>query len=175
MFHQSIVLSSNQRGFTLLEVLVSVFILVLGLLGYAQLQSLGLQTNVDAYQQTQVALLARDLIDRIQANRQFETKKTGDIDGNGTTDDVLVAYNYDQEQGEAHECYGKAAVCGPKQMAQNDVYEWKQSLRSVLGTEAEGEITVKDGSNVFTIIITWKGGEYVVAFQPIGYNPVPKD
>lgn len=59
----------NQQGFTLLEVLVTVVILALGLLGYAGLQMASLKNSASAYQRTQATILAYDIIDRMRVNR----------------------------------------------------------------------------------------------------------
>lgn len=57
-----------QRGVTLLEVLVSIVVLSVGLLGYAGLQTLSLKNNNSAYQRSQATLLTYDIVDRMRAN-----------------------------------------------------------------------------------------------------------
>lgn len=59
----------NQAGFTLLEVMVAVFVLGVGLLGLAQLQITSLKYNLSAESRTQASLLAGDMLDRIRANQ----------------------------------------------------------------------------------------------------------
>ena len=56
-------------GFTLLEVLVSLLILSVGLLGIAGLQLTGLRSNQSAYVRSQATILAYDILDRMRANR----------------------------------------------------------------------------------------------------------
>lgn len=58
-----------QNGFTLLEVLVTMVVLSLGLLGYAGLQMASIKNSASAYQRTQATILAYDIIDRMRANR----------------------------------------------------------------------------------------------------------
>lgn len=58
-----------QAGFTLLEVLVTIVVLSLGLLGYGGLQMASLKNSVSAYQRSQATILAYDMIDRMRANR----------------------------------------------------------------------------------------------------------
>ena len=60
---------SQQRGFTLLEVMIAVFVLAIGLLGMAHLQITSLKHNQTAEFRTQAALLAADMLDRMRANR----------------------------------------------------------------------------------------------------------
>lgn len=59
----------NQRGFTLIEILIAVLVLSFGLLGLAMLQATGLKYNTDSYMRTQATLAAYSIMDRIRANR----------------------------------------------------------------------------------------------------------
>jgi len=54
---------------TLIEVLVTVFILVVGLLGMAGLQSRLQQSEMEAYQRSQALLLLQDMAGRMTSNR----------------------------------------------------------------------------------------------------------
>jgi type IV pilus assembly protein PilV len=58
-----------QAGFTMLEVLISIFIVVLGLLGLAGLQTRMQQAEFESYQRTQALILLNDMVDRINVNR----------------------------------------------------------------------------------------------------------
>lgn len=60
---------SWQSGLTLLEVMVTVVILSLGLLGLAGLQMTGLKNNRNAYYQTVAAQGAQDLAERVKADQ----------------------------------------------------------------------------------------------------------
>ncbi len=59
-----------QPGFTLLEVLVALLILSIGVLGLASLQFTGVKSNREVYYRTQAAILAQDIVGRLQANHQ---------------------------------------------------------------------------------------------------------
>lgn len=59
----------RQQGTSLLEVLISLVILSLGLLGYAGLQSATIKNNHNAYLRTQATSLAYNVLDRMRANR----------------------------------------------------------------------------------------------------------
>ncbi|OYW64505.1 MAG: type IV pilus modification protein PilV [Hydrogenophilales bacterium 12-64-13] len=60
--------AASQRGATLLEVLISIVVLAVGLLGYAGLQTVSLKNNLSAYHRSQATMLAYDVIDRIRAD-----------------------------------------------------------------------------------------------------------
>jgi len=62
-------LKSKSSGFTLLEVMVAVFVLSVGLLGLAHLQITALKTNQSADLRTQASLYASDILNRMRANR----------------------------------------------------------------------------------------------------------
>lgn len=57
------------RGFNLLEVLVSMLIVVIGLLGLAGLQARAQIGEFEAYQRAQALVLLYDMVDRINNNR----------------------------------------------------------------------------------------------------------
>lgn len=66
----------KQRGFTLLEVLVSIFVLAIGLLGLAGVMTIGLKNDQSAYYRSQATMLAYDILDAMRANR--ESARDGD-------------------------------------------------------------------------------------------------
>lgn len=62
------ILRCAAKGFSLLEVLVSMVVLALGLLGLAGLQSRVSVAEVESYQRTQALLLVQNMADRLAAN-----------------------------------------------------------------------------------------------------------
>jgi type IV pilus assembly protein PilV len=58
------------RGVTMLEVLVTIVIITLGLLGAAGMQSRLQVAEVEAYQRAQAIVLLQEMADRINANRK---------------------------------------------------------------------------------------------------------
>ncbi|MDD5388419.1 MAG: type IV pilus modification protein PilV [Gallionellaceae bacterium] len=59
----------RQSGLTLLEIMITVVILSLGLLGLAGLQMTGLKNNRNAYYNTVAAQVGQDLAERIKADQ----------------------------------------------------------------------------------------------------------
>lgn len=57
-----------QAGFTLLEVLITLFIIALAVLGTAGLQSLAAKTSLGGQFRTQAVILGLDILERIEAN-----------------------------------------------------------------------------------------------------------
>jgi type IV pilus assembly protein PilV len=60
---------SKQMGFSLLEVLISIFILAIGLLGLAALQTTSLKNNHSAQYRTTATVLTYDIIERMRLNQ----------------------------------------------------------------------------------------------------------
>lgn len=59
----------RQRGFTLIEILVTLLIVSSGLLGFAALLNKSIASNRHAYLVSQATMLAYDLTERMRANR----------------------------------------------------------------------------------------------------------
>lgn len=59
-----------EYGFTMLEVLITLVILAIGLLGVAGLQARMHIAELEAYQRAQAIFLLQDMVDRINANRK---------------------------------------------------------------------------------------------------------
>lgn len=134
-------------GFTLLEVLVTLLVLSIGLLGLAGLQTTGLRSNQSAAQRTAATQLAADIIDRIRAN-------------------PLAKNQYAGNAASGDDCLGLA--CTPEQMAGYDLAQWTVAL-SVQLPDGQG-IVCQDsspndgtpgnpachaGGNAFAVKIWW--------------------
>lgn len=128
----------RNAGFTLIEVLVSILVLALGLLGLAGLQLTSIKDNVTAYQRSQATQLTYDIIDRIRANSD-------------AVDNYLSTYMKPDVASSKSSCLA-ASGCTSEQMAENDLYEWNQAMRELLplGT---GSISVN--ASTYTVTIAW--------------------
>ncbi|PLW81613.1 type IV pilus modification protein PilV [Kineobactrum sediminis] len=60
--------SHGSPGFTLIEVLITLVIIAIGLLGLAGLQVFSLQSQLEAYQRAQAVMLAEEMVNRIRVN-----------------------------------------------------------------------------------------------------------
>ena len=58
------------RGFSMLEILVTILILMLGLLGLAGLQTRAHTAELESYQRAQALILASKIVDAIRSNRR---------------------------------------------------------------------------------------------------------
>ncbi len=121
----------HQKGFTLLEVLVAIVVLSIGLLGLAGLMASSVRNNHSAYQRTQAAWLAYDMVDRMRANRAYA---------------VTLATDYNVAIG--------AASAAPAGLAKNDVDDWKTALGATLPA-GDGSVTVIGATGAATVKVKW--------------------
>jgi type IV pilus assembly protein PilV len=134
----------EQSGFTMIEVLVTIAILVIGLLGLAAMQTLATLAELEAYQRSQALVLVRDLADRMQANKANITAYVGS--------DIGLA---------EESCAGKTG-------ADLDLCEWGNQLNGASekadsGTRnvgamigARGCVARLDGQT-FVVTVAWQG------------------
>jgi type IV pilus assembly protein PilV len=122
----------HQKGFTLLEVLVAIVVLSIGLLGLAGLMASSVRNNHSAYQRTQAAWLAYDMVDRMRANRAFAVTSATD-------------YNV---------ALGVASAAPAGQLAKADVDDWKTALRTTLPA-GDGSVTVTAATGAATVVVQW--------------------
>lgn len=110
-------------GFTLMEVLVTIVILSIGLLGVAGLQLNSLKGNQNALDTSVAVSLAMEMVDRVRANPP---------DRNAVTDDLILPprYRFFDAPGSDPGCVG--SLCNPDQMALTDAYEWFTRLEDQL-------------------------------------------
>ncbi|MBX2858620.1 MAG: type IV pilus modification protein PilV [Cellvibrionaceae bacterium] len=123
------------QGFSLIEVLIAIFVFATGVLGVAGLQMKSLAMLTNSHSVNIAMYAANDMADRMRAN------PVAVFDGfydniNGTESDPL--------------CSG---ACTSAELAQFDAYAVMQSLNGEL---PEPTLSVENtGNNVFTISITW--------------------
>ena len=130
-----------QKGFSMIEVLVSLLVLSIGLLGLASLQTLGIRYAHNSYQGTQATMLAYDIIDLMRTNQVARTA--------GEFDNVAGTNMY----ATAPDCF--ASACTPQELAQHDLKQWKASIQLNLGPDATGAI-VSATTDHYTVTINWR-------------------
>lgn len=127
------------KGLTLLEILITLVVLSLGLLGVAALQGQSITANYNSYLYSQASSLGYEMAERIRINSSAITSyHTG-----GLTSSVLGA-----------DCEG--ASCTATQFATYDMDKWLKRVSEL--PEGVGSITGVAGSPASaTIIIRWRG------------------
>jgi type IV pilus assembly protein PilV len=107
-----------QRGVSLIEVLVAVFVFGIGLVGHAGMMVMSARSNHSAYLRTQVAYLANNMADRMRAN------PVGVWRGSYNSDAYPVTVG-------STTCDAKTP-CGPLAVAVRDQLVWSRLLTSQL-------------------------------------------
>jgi type IV pilus assembly protein PilV len=134
-----------QGGVGLLEVLITLLLLSIGLLGMASLQARAQQAEMESYQRAQALILLEDMANRMNANRTWRNCYLGDV-GQGSS----------------------SYVVGCNVRSDADLQAWENLLdgaaESLAGNQigamigARGCIEALDASgNHFEISVAWQG------------------
>lgn len=117
----------NETGFTLIEVMISVFILALGVIGAAGLQLTALRTSQQSAFQTIALELAAEMADKMRANDPQMR----------AADNPYAKLNYSSDADAEPTppstfCYGANANCSSAALAEFDIYEWERRIKAGL-------------------------------------------
>lgn len=125
---------SNQSGFSMIEVLVSIVIISFGLLGVAAIQMTGLKNASSSQYRAQANSLAYDILDRMRSNRRLAY--------NGSFDTALGTAAV------SGACSGQSAIQA------RDLCEWKQAIEGRLPV-GQGSIAFSRATGIASITIRW--------------------
>jgi len=167
------------RGFTLLEVMVTIIVLALGLLGLASLQVFSLKNNHVSYYRAIASQQAYDMEDRLRANLAGVVNSPGPDGTIYTTnchpanpnnqgacyDDLLSAGVLPADPA----CVNTAAGCTADNMALTDAFQWLSNTAALL-PGGKGMVScirgplnsfcaptiVLGAARVYRIIVTWQ-------------------
>lgn len=118
---------TRQRGFTMIEVLVTMLVLALGLLGNAGMITNSLRESHSAYMRSEATILANDIIECMRANRAAA---------------MLGDYNT-----------ALGGVPGDATVAGSDLLYWKNALANALPS-GDGMVAV-DMLGTVTVTVQW--------------------
>ena len=142
-----------QHGFTLIEVLVSVLVLSVGVLGVTALQLRALDANREALFRSEAGQFANDIIDRVDVNAGVLYGPVSLGDAPPTATDCGVN------------------ICTPAQMASFDIATWLCSINSedadgatynicetlnVEGSLPNGAGSITRDGNEYQILVSWQ-------------------
>lgn len=132
-------------GMTLIELLVSLVVVSLGLLGVSGLQARSFQFSNEAYYLTQAAFLGESMMERIRANHR-------------PTHSAASVYNIitsmtpnSSAPSVPKDC--ASSVCSQSEMARYDVKQWLTDLDDLPGSAA----SLNWSGTTATIVIRWQG------------------
>jgi type IV pilus assembly protein PilV len=123
-------LQKHNNGFTLVEILITVLILSIGLLGLAGLQVNSMKSNHSSYLRTQATIMAYDIIDRMRANPTAVT--AGDYEAKGAYTVTTSSTPYTVNAPTATAGCSTTTGCTTTQMANTDINQWRVDLATQL-------------------------------------------
>jgi type IV pilus assembly protein PilV len=133
--------NKDQKGSTLIEVLVTLFIMAVGLLGLASMQIISIKNINNSQFRTLATDYAYDMAERMRAN-------TSGVDSG----------NYDSlSTSGAVETSCSLSSCSTSEIADLDEYEWSELITQdvVSGGLPSGSGTVTANGDVYDIHIQW--------------------
>lgn len=153
--------SQSQRGFGLIEVLVSTLVISVSVLGVAGMQISAKRAGFEAVQRTTATSLAMDIIERMRANpKTLSNYATTGIGAGSISAEPSPDCSYDI-----------TANCTVSQLALHDLWEWEQAI------DGATETHLVDATMVFvgglfdpTGCIVVNGGEVTVSVAWEGYQ-----
>jgi type IV pilus assembly protein PilV len=135
---------SSSRGFTLVEVLVSLAVFGIGLLGLGKMLLVSMKSNGSSFSHAQAMVLANAMIDRIRANR------TTALQGSSSNYSLPTLAS---TVGTAPDC--QSATCSGAQLATYDVSNWLSTLSAANGLpNAQGQIVFNQSTSQTTVTVT---------------------
>lgn len=173
-------LKRMQSGTSMAEVLVTLVILMVGLLGIAGLQIRAHQAELESYQRVQALILLQDMVDRLNNNRNVATCYAFTADPAAGTPflgvDPASADHADPAAGCA------AGTTAQQELAVADLEAWDEALQGASETTAGGDnagamvgargcIVLENAADrVYRISISWQGR--VPTIDPTVSDPV---
>lgn len=157
---------SNQKGATLIEIMVSIVVMAIGLLGLASLQVNALKYQKTASQRSEAVQAAYDLGERMRANWPMTTPQNYTQDRS----DNENRYKYDSNYATTialdrsalpYDCailMNNANGCDAIKIAANDRMAWLRMLELRLAGGAGFVLPVTTGTSVssFDITVMWQ-------------------
>lgn len=163
-----------QRGFSLLEVIITMAILAVGLLGLAGMQARALNAEADSFSRAQAMMLANEMADRMNAN--LAEVKTSTAPATGYNQQNSAGIKVEFGTGYNNDCITplnntpalQAGCCADKSsIAARDLCEWDLALKGIgetVGTSKVGGMSaaracvVNTGAdNEFQVEVVWQG------------------
>ena len=125
----------------MVEILVSIVVISIGLLGLAAMQNASLRLSYESYIRSQANFLAYDLIDRIRANPNAPSYELS-VDATLSETDCFSTNSSSQG-------------CNTTQLREHDLFTWRQQARKIL-PDAQVEISYDDTEQLYSMRIKWQ-------------------
>ena len=131
----------GHRGFSMIEVLVTLLIISLALLGTAGLQGYAMRLSQGGQFRTQAVFLAADLAERMEANKPGVVAGSYNMGLSNVANVLSTA------------CI--AAACTQSVLAAYDLSQWQNAIFATLPQSSWRVVNVGGNPTTVTIIINW--------------------
>jgi type IV pilus assembly protein PilV len=156
-------MSCKRNGFSLIEVMVSLVILVIGLIGIFNLHIISKQGSFESFQQTQASYYANDIINRMRLNSSQLLSYGGAFEA------------IPPSTVEPSPACRAGALCTPAEMTAWDIYEWQAAfsgLAEIVDSKPVGGLDTPSAcisiiGNTVTVVIDWRGIRETKIANPI--------
>ena len=150
-----------QRGFSLIEVMVSTLVISVSVLGMTGMQITAKRAGLEAIQRTSATSLAMDLIERMRSNPEALSSYVTTGLGGGT---ITVEPSPDCS-------YDSTNTCTIAELAAHDLWEWEQAIDGAAETRmVEGSPVSVGGLFDPTACVSVNGGAVTVSMAWEGYQ-----
>ncbi len=126
--------NNKQRGSSLVEMLVALFVLAVGMLGVLSMQVKSMQFSQTAYYYSQAVYLANEILESIRSNPQSADTYLIDLD------DVTPTANVDCQ----------AVECDAQQMRDWNLNQWRSNIDQLL---VSGRSSIEKDGDYFRITV----------------------
>lgn len=174
--------AARQGGFSMLEILVSIFILTTGLLGLVGLQAVAHKAELESYQRAQALVLLSDFFDRINTNRKAATCYAITSNTSSGTPYIGTAGGSAYDPTGGYSCAISATNASGSTRAQQDLQEFENVLKGAAEKSSAGSsiglmigaracIGYDSTTQTYTVAIAWQGVSET--FSPATWSSVP--
>ena len=157
------VVQKQAGGFSLIEILITMVIVAVGLMGTATLQLTGLSSNQGAYLRTQASFLVYDMADRMRGNP--DRAIAGDYDGFSFDASTGAESTLNSLKSFATDCITQSGGCSRSKQSDTDLYEWARSLMGAGSSDvallpgAHGDV-VRVVDDLFRVTVSWDESDW---------------
>ncbi|MBD3653678.1 type IV pilus modification protein PilV [Kangiella sp.] len=161
---------NKQAGFSLMEVLITILLVSIGLLGYAALQMGALNSSLDSFSRSQASIILEDAAARIRNNSEYLKSDMGEANvyvGDLESKSVFQWCNI--ENGITPEAICDVdSSCSMSDLAKQDIYEVCSSLiatkipTGVIGASCFDREADSDNCSYgsrMSLFLAWRGTE----------------
>ncbi|MBC3874613.1 type IV pilus modification protein PilV [Undibacterium flavidum] len=151
----------HQQGATLIEIMVSILVMAIGLLGLASLQINAMKFQKTASQRSEATQAAYDLGERMRSNWVISSVPPANLAADKIANATKYTYREEYTVSSAathtppNNC--RTLTCDTNQIAANDLQEWLRSLQRRLIGGTGIIVPVAGGAEAtFDVTVMWK-------------------